>query len=424
MNLRSIYQLTALAVLLCLRNLAPAQDYPYQVKQYDFIRYDLNRLYFPGDSSDMERFFDKLDQLMYQGEGKINVVHIGGSHVQADIVSGRLRERLQTFYPGNKGSRGLVFPFRVAGTNNPYNYFVSYTGEWTNCRNVRREDNCILGLTGMSITTYDTTASITVSLKMENYPAYDFNRVRIFHKDDSLQMEVRIGFMDTSAYRVVHDFRRGITDIYFDRHMNDIQLQFYKKDSLQRGYTLYGIQLENDDPGITYHSIGVNGASTNSYLRCQLFEQHLADIKPDLVILGIGINDAAGKEFEDDYFELNYSKIIERIRRASPGCALVFITNNDSYRKYRRKYYVNKNGEVVRASMFSMARDLNLGVWDFFSVMGGLGSMSTWEKNELGKKDKVHFTTAGYKLMGDLMFNALLRSYEHHVSRKYHKSGK
>lgn len=402
---------------------ATAQDYPYEIKQYDFIRYDLNRLSFPGDSSDMERFFDKLDNLMYQGKGKINVVHLGGSHVQADIVSGRLRERLQTFYPGNKGSRGLVFPFRVAGTNNPYNYVVTHTGQWTNCRNTRREEGCILGLTGMSVTTYDTTASININLKTDYYQAYDFNRVRIFHKNDSLQLGVLVGSMDTSQYRVVSDFTKGITDIYFKQHHSSVQLLFRRTDSLQRGYTLYGIQLENNDPGVTYHAIGVNGASTTSYLRCQLFEQHLAEIEPDLVLLGIGINDAAGKGFEDDYFELNYSKLIEKIRKASPGCAIVFMTNNDSFRRYKRRYYVNQNGTIVKASMFSMAAEMNLGVWDFFSIMGGLSSMAVWENNGLAKRDKVHFTTAGYKIMGDLMFNAILKSYENHMVKKYH-SGK
>jgi hypothetical protein len=51
--------------------------------------------------------------------------------------------------------------------------------------------------------------------------------------------------------------------------------------------------------------------------------------------------------------------------------------------------------------------------------MGGLNSMAVWETNGLAKKDKVHFTSAGYKIMGDLMFNAILKSYERHMMKKY-----
>jgi len=363
-----------------------------------------------------------MDKLIFEGVGKLNIIHIGGSHVQADIVSGRLRERLATFFPGNKGSRGMIFPFKVAGTNNPGNYFVNYTGKWTTCKNVNHKATCELGLTGMSITTYDTSSSISVSLKKENYPAYDFNRIRIFHRADSNQFKVRIAGIDSTKYQVKYDYQKGITDIYIQSYLSDVQFEFIKTAPHQWFYTLYGIQLENDDAGITYHSIGVNGASTHSYLKCTLFEQHMAELKPDLVILGVGINDAAGSGFDANAFELNYEKIIEKIHRASPNSAIIFITNNDSYRKVgRRKYSVNYNATAVRERMFSLATRYNLCVWDFFQIMGGLGSMSTWHKNELAQKDKVHFTASGYKLMGDLMFNAIIKGYEYHINHKYRK---
>jgi lysophospholipase L1-like esterase len=365
-------------------------------------------------------FYEKMDNLIFDGTGKINIVHIGGSHVQADIVSGRLRERLATFYPGNKGSRGLIFPYKVAGTNNPYNYFVIYTGKWESCKNVTYKATCELGLTGMSITTSDTTSTISIALKKENYPAYDFNRIRIFHRADSNQFALKLGWLDSSQYTIKYNYQKGITDIFLKPYLSDVKIEFIKLKPNQWFYTMYGIQLENDDAGITYHSIGVNGAGTYSYLKCGLFEQHLAEIKPDLVILGLGINDAAGSSFDAAVFELNYEKIIEKIHRASPQSAIIFIINNDSYKRYRRKYMVNYNATTVRERMFSLAAKYNLCVWDFFSIMGGLGSMATWQKNDLGKTDRVHFTTAGYKLMGDIFFNAILKSYENHIQNKYH----
>jgi lysophospholipase L1-like esterase len=313
----------------------------------------------------------------------------------------------------------LIFPYKVAGTNNPGNYFVTHTGKWEACKNVGYKSTCELGLTGMSITTKDTSSSISISLKKENYPAYDFNRIRIFHKADSNQFKVKLGWLDSTQYEVKYDFAKGITDIYLKTYTADIQILFEKTNPSQWFYTLFGIQLENDDAGITYHSIGVNGAGTYSYLKCALFEQHMAEIKPDLVILGIGINDAAGSSFDAGTFELNYEKILEKIHRASPNAAVIFITNNDSYRKYRRKYYVNYNATAVRERMFSLATKYNLAVWDFFSIMGGIGSMASWQKNSLSQSDRVHFTSAGYKLMGDLLFNAILRSYENHMNAKY-----
>ena len=39
-----------------------------------------------------------------------------------------------------------------------------------------------------------------------------------------------------------------------------------------------------DNSGIKYHSIGVNGASVPSYLRCDYLMDQLKLVKPDLVI--------------------------------------------------------------------------------------------------------------------------------------------
>ena len=91
---------------------------------------------------------------------------------------------------------------------------------------------------------------------------------------------------------------------------------------------------------------------------------------------------------------------------------IIFTTNNDSY-LYRR--YVNKNGEKVQQSMFKMSKKYQTGVWDMFSVMGGLNSVVLWQNNGLAQRDKVHFTRRGYLTLGDLFFNALMNSFERYL---------
>lgn len=86
----------------------------------------------------------------------------------------------------------------------------------------------------------------------------------------------------------------------------------------------------------------------------------------------------------------------------------MFTTNNDSY--FKRKY-PNKKAEEVRAVMKNLAAKYGGGVWDMYGLMGGLGSVRTWEKAGLAKKDKIHFTKAGYETVGDLLFEAIIKSY-------------
>ena len=86
-----------------------------------------------------------------------------------------------------------------------------------------------------------------------------------------------------------------------------------------------GILLDNSNPGITVTGIGVNGAALPSYLKCEDFGRDLEMVRPDLVIFGIGINDASGKEFHKDDFIRRYKTLVSRIKAVNPDCALLFI---------------------------------------------------------------------------------------------------
>ncbi len=409
--------LFALGILLSF-SLGKAQmDYPYVFKKYDFLHPEKNDLIVPGSKGRMENLFGRMDQVLFGGKGQVNVVHIGGSHIQADMWSDRMRQRLQTFFPGTEATRGLIFPFKMARTNNPYNYLPEYTGTWESCRNVQWKKTCDLGLTGISVTTYDTLTNLKVSFRGTDYPKYEFNRIRVFHDTDSSSFEIRLlnpGV--TVTHSVNHDL--GYTELYFSEYQNYFQLEFRKTSPNQNHFTLYGVSMESEDPGFVYNAIGVNGAATKSYLRCNLFEKHLTAIQPDLVVFSIGINDAnmpAG-DFSPKTYERRYDSLVARVYRANPNAAILFTTNNDSY--YKRKY-PNRNAEKVRNVMLRLAKKHDAMVWDMYGVMGGLGSIKTWIKAGLANPDKIHLLRPGYELMADLMFNSLMQAYDQHLHQVY-----
>ena len=73
---------------------------------------------------------------------------------------------------------------------------------------------------------------------------------------------------------------------------------------------------------------------------------------------------------------------------------------------------MNTNGELAREVFYRLASDVGGAVWDQFEVMGGLKSMEKWYKAKLARVDRVHFTAAGYRLVGDLFSSALLDAYK------------
>jgi len=386
-------------------------DYPLDINYFEFINYDKNKFDFPGDSLEFERFFSKMDTLMLRGTGKISIVHIGGSHIQADVYSGRTRERLQNFYPGMNGGRGSVFPYRISKSNNPNSYSTKSTGNWSSCRNVDLIKSCNLGLTGISAFTNDTLAQIDFYLKHNTLTDYYFDRVRIFHSMDSLSFLPILEMV--KVVRTEVDRELGFTLFYLDRDYNSFQLKLNKSNQNQLSFELYGISLENDDPGFVYHSIGINGASFPSFLRCNLLEKHLTALKPDLVIISLGTNDAYTTKFDPGFYKSNYEEMIRRIRNAAPSVAILNTVANDSY---LFKRYPNKNTQLASDVIYDVAKEYNCGVWDFYEVMGGFNSSLLWRKQNLMIKDMIHFNKEGYILIGDLLFNAFIQSYNNHMN--------
>ena len=389
-----------------------AQYDPYDLPCYDFLNYQQNKLDLPNDSSNFKNFFSNINTLILKGEGQINVVHIGDSHLQADYFSGEMRQRMQTFFQGGLGGRGFIFPYALAKTNNPYTFSVKYTGNWESCRNIERKKQCSLGLSGVSVTTYDSVSTISIFLRTKDYPKYDFNKVKIFHTlNNSFTVEI-----DSCANKrvVFNNDSLGYTYFLLDDYIDTLHLKITKTDSTQTSFTLHGISLETNDPGIIYHSIGVNGAEVNSFLRCDLFSRHLEALSPDFVIVSLGTNDAYPKKFNEDRFIQNYDTLINNIKLAVPDAAILLTVPADSY---RMRKYPNTNTEIARNAIYKIATSHQCAVWDLYDIMGGFQSINKWNQNGFTASDKLHFSKSGYILQGDLLFTAFLKSYDEYIEK-------
>lgn len=507
--------IAALACCVFAREPAPSpSDYTLDLSKYGFIDTSLNKIQFPKGNKSFEPFFKKLDTLVFENRGQVRILHIGGSHIQADAMSGRIREHLVKEYPGASAGRGFVFPFSAAKTNTPSSYGSTYKGIWDMSKNVLHEVKKPLGLLGIAVSTSDPRAEFSILLNRYNpQPIWSETKIRLFgYSDngdvipvlhvDSLEIPGKLDSATQSfTFPIPHpidsihisfrwldslqqaEIARFITDslrqdsiaraaaladslakdslarkdsskkpaaapaaipdnvalpldsMYQDSSVIDTALDepppFEPEPMAQQDtsskeskpgrprFTLTGIYTESDAPGIMYTNVGINGAKVPNYFEatCPLFEKELAFLKPDLVIFAIGINDANVDRFDDKGFRANYDTLITRIHKVSPNTAIIFETNNDSFRMTKRKRYVqHPNGEVARKSFFILADKYKAGIWDKFSIMGGLGSMAKWEKANLAKKDKVHFKLAGYNLLGDLFYKAIIQAYQDHIA--------
>ncbi len=389
-------------------------------RKYAFIRYDSNYLHIPGDSAVMNAFFHKW-MMAAAGTGNLSIMHIGSSHVQAGTFPHQVRTHLLKNYPDKVGDRGLLFPYSAAKRcNNPPDYIVHCPQSMELCRNVYKNPTKQLGLCGIAVTAKDTTATIDIVLKKEGLDFATNQVVLLGEQTDSLNdgrkviptlnydgRSIMPSYIDKATRRYVYNLASAVDSFRIELPCRQGQM-----------FSVMGVYLGKRGNGFTYHSIGVNGAALEDYLKCPYLSTDLRLVRPDLVIFGIGINDAHGKNFDSVLFKERYLQLCRQIREVNPSCAFVFVTNNDSYKRTgRRSYSCNLNGPVVRRVMYSLAEETKGAVWDQFEVMGGLRSMMKWQTAQLAQRDKIHFTRTGYALIGDLLANALFEAVNHYADR-------
>lgn len=377
----------------------------------EFANFEADTFAFDLQNSKLLPFFQKFEEVVNTGEGNVNILHLGSSHVQAGTLSHTIRRNLLLSYPHLTARRGMIFPYSAANKcNNPADYKVKRSCEFQLIRNVYQEHLTPLGATGIAVYVQGQPAEIKITLNDEDLE-FCTNRIIVLGESNDGKVVPWIRVDTTYYYPVIKDsdLRRFVFDV---KDFTDSFAVVMPCDSSQR-FTLTGVFLDNDNPGLTFHSIGVNGADLDDYLRCPYFEMDMELLQPDMVVFGIGINDANSDNFDSLTFKNRYLQLIQRIQKVNPECAFVFITNNDSYKKIsRRNYAVNKNNLQVREVFYRLA-DLTQGaVWDQFDIMGGLKSMDKWRQNGYAQTDRIHFTVKGYKLLGDLFFNAFVDAHD------------
>ncbi|MBL7930651.1 MAG: hypothetical protein JNL60_02050 [Bacteroidia bacterium] len=382
-------------------------------EKYPFVDLQYNHLNYAKDSSSFLKFFKKLDRIKEDNNLRINIVHMGGSHVQGGTWSNVFISNFQT-ENHTAGGGYFSFPYKIAKTNSqPYATSFS-NGKWKRCRASGKEFCLPLGMNALSITTNDSANYFGAALTSKAACKY-VNIVKVFHNFNS-SFEFNLCLADSYNVKRKEFPKNGYTLFKFDMPVDSVHFELVKLDTIKRDFTIYGFSFENDlTSGFYLAGLGANGANSNSFLRCAELEPQLSTLNGDLFILSLGVNDTQSKTFEaEDYIE-NYDSLITVIRKTNPDAAIILTTTTDNYIKHKTS---NKRTIVARDAMFVLMEKYNVAVWDLFSLMGGYRSMPKWLKAGLASKDKVHFTNRGYALLGNLMYEAVMKSYNYNQKNK------
>jgi len=409
--------LIAPAYISCSQELRDAGFYRRQADSlksiYPFINLDSNRI--PGDTSGLMQFFAKLDRIG-QGSGEQAVVtHIGDSHVQPGVITLPLREWLQSAF-GNAGP-GMMFPYRVAKSNGPSGYISRCDTPWIYTRNALPVRPLPTGIAGFTLQSSGSSPSFTIEFTSPVSYGYDASRLIIFHEDrDSCYRFTVINEMSGHPYPIADTSVPFRTTFLIDDQPVKIRIRANKTSESQSSATFYGMSLESACPGVIVHTIGVNGAMFSSYLASEHFTGQLASLRPDLIIVSLGTNEAYNpKDFDPARFRETIDSLFSNFRAAGIHAPVLLTTPPgicQSYRKKRRTYYKpNPLAATVSGIIRDYAGSNGMAVWDWFTVMGGKDSMAKWKAKHLTDRRMVHFSARGYEIQGMLLRQAVIECY-------------
>lgn len=411
----------------------------------------------------IKRFLQKLDSVETTKQNKVRIIHIGDSHIQADLFSGKMRSLLQEKF-GNAGL-GFTFPYNLASTNG--NHYIKYSSSipFSNYRNVKPEDGKPVGLSG--ITLYTDKNDFAIELNVRN-KSYVFNSIKIVASKGNFNLAktAKNIVIESSKPKVIyHKIKSGealsiIADKYNcsvseikkanNLRSNTIQAgktlriptdekepvkitksefipvtifedkysyNYFSEESLDKiyitsndkttGFSLNGIILENNNSGIVYSAVGVNGAKASDYLKYPLFFEQLQAVEADLVVISLGTNESFDKR-ETEVFYTELKEMMLSIKKQNPKVEILLTTPPPSL--FQKKYPNTFVASYTKA-INEFAEKNNYAVWDMYKNMGGLYSVNSNAKKGLMSRDKVHYSKLGYELQGELFFKALMETY-------------
>jgi len=358
------------------------------LRKYSFLNTEANLI--QGDSLALNSFYTKLIALRSGLVDRVNVYQIGDSHIQSGYFAGTARSALQKHF-GNAG-RGLSFPYRLAGTNQPDDYRISSSKAWT-------RNNLTVGIAGYTVKSKQ---SGILSLKTNDFfgSGNKHDLIRVISNNDKYlwSNSKQTASIDKLADIYIHtlnlDQLTSVTDLTFSNPEG-------------QETDLYGILLESTEPGLLYHSTGVNGGSFDNLEAYHPLFSQIPALKPDLIIVSLGTNDAQGN-YRAEVFKAQMQKFMRRLKEHNPETPVLFTLPPDTFKRGG----INQDIYKVGSELTSYARANGYAVWDLATVMGGKGSVRLWKANALAANDMIHFSPKGYMLQGYLFYQALIRGYK------------
>lgn len=375
-----------------------------------FIATRFNAIEFYSRSA-VEPFFTRWNS---DTVARLVVAHFGDSHIQPGIFTGEVRDYMQA--AKGFGGYGMMFPYSAAKTYPPLQYKTVHYGRWLLAKGLEPNPKLPLGVSGMTIRTYDSAAGFSMTFR-EAPPAH-YKRVKLYFKGGKTSFDFRL--MTRNNEIVVPGSKKPeevpFMEVMLPDSSSSFHIQVLKTQKEQTQFEFYGMSLESETgQGLVYHSFGVGGAKYNSLLAELMLDTQLPTIEPDLVILDFGTNDFLYDQRIAPELDREIIQTIQWIRQLVPDVTILLTSTQDMDRHGYNVAAAREFSSMIRR----IARMEGCALYDWYRISGGQYAMSKWVDDRLARTDHIHLTPDGYSLKGKLFSTA----FEHTLDAYFSEPG-
>ncbi|WP_108822045.1 LysM peptidoglycan-binding domain-containing protein [Dysgonomonas sp. Marseille-P4361] len=417
--------------------------------------------------------FEKLYELETNKGNKVNIVHIGDSHIQADFFTNTIRQGLQ--YKFGNGGFGLTFPYSLIKTNGPRCVKYKSNAVWQSQRNVSPVSDVAVGLSGIAL--YTPLQDCVLQFTVED--GYEFNTVKVIYPTEEPQFQMSISVEPLLVSNVAgssvstgfnyHKVKSGESLSVIARKYRVTVAQLKRANGLKSNMIRTNQRLKipvvgksvtpkTQKANIKLDSMNcvemISSPFVSSYTSESLLNRVtiapkgnqsqytlnglvIENSKPGVIYHTIGVNGAQMSDYA------KYPLFFKQLPVLDPDLIILSFGTNESFAKMSESEYVYQLNEFVRniqeqnqdaivlvmtppPSMFRRTRVNTyisnystalmgldyLPVWDLYTRMGGAsGIASKGQFARMMDRRKVHYTVDGYQAQGELFMSDFLSAY-------------
>ncbi|RMG98570.1 MAG: hypothetical protein D6705_05515, partial [Deltaproteobacteria bacterium] len=362
------------------------------------------------EGHELDGFFEALAAVDDGQDRVVRVVHFGDSAIGVDGIPGAIRRRMQARF----GDAGHGF-HAIAPPNTSYRHRevrFRHNGLWRICFIIHK---CLpdghYGLAGVAgRSAGGAESSFAPDPKRSSGKVARFT-VHYAGRPGGGDLRLRV---DGGDPVVLSTEAPSLEDRFHTIDVDDAPHELELRAVGGGRVRVYGVALDRPGPGIGWDGLALVGAFTNRLLefdRAHLARQ-LEARGANLVVLTFGGNDLV-RSIAMDRYEAEMRQVLAHLRGARPSMAcLVMAPLDHGMRQGHRIVSVPKVRPMVEAQRRA-ARAEGCAFFDTVAAMGGDRAAEKWYRHRprLLSGDLAHATPAGQRLLGELLYRAIVAAY-------------